>query len=88
MWELLIDSYKLKTLCELDEKNPRTIKNSPKYSQWYIAVKFDNWLAKQHYKAWTQWKPYSVRYVRLKDIKEYVEKKTWKKLVLIDKKDL
>ena len=83
-----IQSYKIVELCELEWKDGRTIKNSPRYSKNYIPVKFANGLAKQHYKAWTQGKPYSVRYVRLKDIKEYVEKKTWKKLVLIDKKDL
>lgn len=78
-------AYKLKDLWEMENKDYRTIKNSPKYSKNYIPVQFENALAKQHKRMWTQKNAYSVRYIRLKDIKQYIEKKTWKKLVLIDK---
>ena len=85
---MIVESYKLKDLAEMEGKAPATIKNWKIFSKNYIAIKFENWLAKQHYKAWTQKTPYSIRYIKFKDIKEYIEKKTWKKLVLIDKKDL
>lgn len=88
MSELLIKAYKLKELCELDDKNPRTIKNSKTYWKNYVAIKFESWTSRAMNKAWITKKDYSVRYIKLKDLKEYFEKKTWKKLVLLDKKDL
>lgn len=88
MNDLLVNSYKLKDLAQLENKHPVTIKSGKLYSKNYIAIKFDNWMSKAMSKAWLQKKDYSVRYIRLKDLKEYIEKKTWKKLVLLDKKDL
>lgn len=87
MAELLVPSYKLKHLAELENKHPLTIKKGNIYSKNYIAIKFDNWMSKAMSKAWLQKKDYSVRYVRLKDLKEYIEKKTWKKVILLDKKE-
>lgn len=84
----LLQSYKLKELAQLENKAPVTIKKWKLYSKNYIAIKFNNWTSKAMSKAWLQKKDYSVRYVRLKDIKEYIEKKTWKKVILLDKKNL
>ena len=84
MEELLVNSYKLKHLAELEGKHPLTIKSWKIRSKNYIAIKFDNWTSRAMSKAWLQKKDYSVRYIRLKDLKEYIEKKTWKKLVLMD----
>lgn len=81
----LVPTYKINELCEMDNRNYRTIKNSPKYSQWYIPVKFENASARGRKKMWIQKTDYTIKYIRLKDLKEYFEKKTWKKLVLIDK---
>ena len=86
--DLLLKSYKLKELAKLENKAPTTIKEWKLWSKNYIAIKFDNGMSKAMSKAWLQKKDYSVRYVRIKDLKEYIEKKTWKKLVLLDEKDL
>ncbi len=85
MDNLLVDSYKLKELAEIEGKHPTTIKSGKIFSKNYIAVKFENSQSRDWYKAGRQAKPYTVRYIKLKDLKSYIEKKTWKKLVLIDK---
>ena len=88
MQELLVESYKLKELADKENKNPRTIKNWKIFWKNYVAIKFSNSHTKACNKAWITKKDYSVRYVKLKDLKDYIEKRTWKKLVLLDKKDL
>lgn len=79
-----IKSYTLTELCEKDKTTIPTIKNGS-IQRNYIKVRFENSKAKLQFKQWYQKKPYSIKYIRLKDI-ERVIKKYWWQIVFRDDK--
>lgn len=66
-----IESYLLKDLAELEGKNIRTIKNSKRY----IAIRIYSPTIQKRYELGKQKTPYSIRYIRLTDIKEALKGK-------------
>lgn len=46
-------------------------RNIKKKSELYIPVFFENSMARQQFKVWRQKNPYSVRYIRAKDLDVY-----------------
>jgi len=65
------------TLSELEKKenlNYRTIK---KRTTIYIPIEIEHSQTRAKYKAWLQKKPYTTKYVRLKDIEKRL-KSEWK----------
>ncbi len=79
-----IRSYTLTELCKKDNTTIPTIK---KWSikRNYIKVRFENSKAKMQCKQWYQKKPYSIKYIRLKDIERVIEKYGWKIIFRNDK---
>lgn len=61
----MIDSFKATELAILDKVHPNTVRRNRRR---YIPVKFKTWRGKQNLKE------YSVRYVRVKDVQEYINK--------------
>lgn len=66
-----IESYLLKDLADLENKNIRTIKNSKRY----IAIRIYSPTIQKRYELGKQKTPYSIRYIRLADIKEALKGK-------------
>lgn len=66
-----IESFLLKDLIKEDGKDPRTIKNSPRY----IAIKIYSPTIQKRYEQGKQKTPYSIRYIRLDDIKKALKNK-------------
>lgn len=72
------DRVRTYTLAELEKMEWKCYRTLKKQKEHYIPLMiFDAW-AKAQYRAWIKSTPYSVKYVRLKDIKEYVKKNSWK----------
>lgn len=70
-----VRTYTLLELEKLEDKNYRTLKA---HKELYIPLMIFDASSNWQYKAWNKAVPYSVKYVRLKDIKEYVKKNSWK----------
>lgn len=66
-----IITYKLKELSELENKNPRTIKNSFRY----LKVRIETSSSTAQYKLGNTKTPYTYRYIRLEDIQKAVKGK-------------
>ncbi len=79
-----IKSYTLTELCEKDNTTIPTIKNGS-IKRNYIKVRFENSKAKMQYKQWYQKKPYTIKYIRLKDLEKALEKHWWKIVFKSDK---
>jgi len=78
-----IKTYNLTELSKLENKAPITIRKSFRY----IPIKIETKRLQTRCKKWEQKTPYSIRYIRLKDIQELLkndidftfvrEKKKW-----------
>ena len=66
-----IKAYNIKDLAKKEKCTPPTIY---KYMDKYIAVQFKNGRAKRWVKEGTQGHPYSVRYIRVEDVKKILKK--------------
>ena len=69
--ELEIESYSLKDLAETEGRARQTIKTSPRY----IGVRIYSERTTRRCEKWYQIKPYTVRYIRLEDIKKALKGK-------------
>lgn len=63
--EELLPTYTLSEIMEKEHKDSRTIKKSKRY----FAVKIENYQSKYHFEHGTNKKPYSIKYIKLEDIK-------------------
>lgn len=71
-----IKTYTLRQLSYIEWVDTRTIKNS-----WrYLPVRIDTYDSLYNFKKWLTKKPYSVKYIRLDEIKDIFNRKTGKKL--------
>ena len=66
--------YSIKELKEIDWSYYAKIKNSNKY----IPVKIRNSKSKYSYNKWITKKDYSIKYIKIEDIENYL----WKKLTI------
>lgn len=73
-----VKAYKQIELAKMDGRHPLTIKNNYKY----IPIYFENWQTRSSYKKWFSTTPYSVRYIRLDDLKDYMIDQHNKKIVV------
>ena len=67
-----IKAYKL---TELEKKENLTFKTLKKRTDDYIPIMFENALARSKSKTWWQKNPYSIRYIRKKDLEKYLKAK-------------
>lgn len=74
-----IKSYSLKDLAKKENHHPLTIRNWKRY----IKVRIETATSRAMHKNWTTKTPYSYKYIRRDDIKELIEKKTWKRIIFI-----
>ena len=74
----LIKCYTLAQISLMDWIDTRTVKNSPKYLP--VRVDSSRWLYRL--KRWETTKAYTVKYIRLDEIKYIFNKRTWKKLTI------
>ena len=81
-----IKSYTLTELCEKDHTTIPTIKKGS-IKRNYIKARFENSKAKMQCKNGLQKKPYTIKYIRLKDIERIIEKNWWK-IIFKDEKSL
>lgn len=65
-----IRAYKIIELSKKEKLNYRTIK---KRTDDYIPILFESWQARANCKIWNQSKPYSIRYIRIKDLEKYLK---------------
>ena len=65
-----IKAYKLTELVKKEKLDYRTIKRR---TSDYIPVIFENALARNKSRAWIQKNPYSVRYIRRKDLEKFIK---------------
>ena len=72
-----IKSYWLNELAKKENHHPLTIRNWKKY----IKVRIETWSTRAMYKMWKTKTPYGYKYIRWDDVKEIIEKKTWKKII-------
>ena len=63
-----IKAYKLTELEKKENLNRLTIK---KRTRDYIPILFESWYTRGRYKRGEQKTPYSIRYIRRKDIEKY-----------------
>lgn len=63
----------------MDHKHNQTIQKSFRY----IPILVENWLTKYNYREWKTTKPYTVKYIRLDELKEYMKKEHDKKLTFM-----
>lgn len=73
-----IKAYSITELAKKDNITRPTVYTLLEKGERYIAVKFETWRAKKDCKLWKQSNPYSIRYIRLEDVKELLNKKYWK----------
>lgn len=71
--------YTMKELKEMEWAYYYKIVNSKRY----IPVKVSDWKTKYSFKKWYTKTDYSIRYIRLEDIENYLQKSV--KIVLTDK---
>lgn len=65
-----IKAYKISELEKKENLNYRTIK---KRTSDYIPILFVNAKAKSKFKSWEQKNPYSIRYIRRKDLEKFIK---------------
>lgn len=74
-----IKLYSMKELKAIENSYYYKVKNSSKY----IPVKVQDWQNLYEYRKWRAKKDYSVKYIRLEDIENYLQKTV--KITLVDK---
>lgn len=67
-----IKAYKIS---ELEKKENLTFKTIKKRTNDYIPIEFENALARVKCRRWEQNNPYSIRYIRRKDIEKRLKDK-------------
>lgn len=65
-----IKAYKIVELEKLENLNFRTIKSR---KHRYIPIIIENWLTRAWFKMGNKSKPYSIMYIRVKDINDYLK---------------
>lgn len=74
----LIKTYTLTQLSFMDWVDTRTVKTSGRY----LPVRIDSWTKQYDFKNWRTKKAYTVKYIRLDELRYIYNKRTWKKLVI------
>ena len=74
----LIKCYDIKQLSLIEWKAPQYIKNDPRF----LPVRIDTARARNQNRAGQFRKCYSIKYIRLDEIKHIFNRKTWRKLVV------
>lgn len=77
-WNELIKCYDLRQLALIEWKDPKYIKSDPRF----LPVRIDNAISRNKEKLWNKRTCYSVKYIRLDEIKHIFNKKTGRKLVV------
>lgn len=74
----LIKCYDLKQLALIEWKAVQSIKKDPRF----LPVRIDTAMARTKQKMWTKRNCYTVKYIRLDEIKHIFNQRTWRKLIV------
>ncbi len=74
----LIKCYDIKQLALIEWKNVQYIKKDPRF----LPVRIDTAIARNKQKMWSKRNCYTVKYIRLDEIRHIFNQRTWRKLVV------